>query len=228
MTTTLLTPTAISAGLHTQALPRTIVCHGTVGTTMDLARELLKTVPEDAAPVMVTAEEQTAGRGRMGRSWVAPAGSALLFSIGFRPRWLTAPQTAALVWMAATALCDGIRSVAGVAAGLKWPNDVLLPIAGGYGKTAGILIEVVYEGDRPATAIIGCGINVSAAPPPELTRYPATSIVAAAGRPIDRLELLRACLVQLDYWYTQLRGGAIPALQQAWSERLIGVARQPV
>lgn len=188
---------------------------------MDVARELLRTLPEADLPLLVSAEEQTAGRGRMGRVWVAPAGSALLTSLALRPRWLAPERSVALVWMAAVALCEAVEVAAGVPAGLKWPNDLLLPAQGeGLAKAAGILLELSYAGAGLESAVIGIGVNVSAAPPPGSARYPATCVEAAAGRAVSRLALLQALLTRLDAWYTWLGAGDTAQLFAAWRGRL--------
>jgi len=233
MQETPLTPAAVLAGLRTVRLPRTVRCHGQVGSTMDVARELLRVLPEVELPLLVSAEEQTAGRGRLGRSWVAPAGSALLLSLAMRPRWLAPTRATALVWVAGLALCEAVEQVAGVTAALKWPNDLLLPLreAGGerpdtWAKAAGILLELSHGAAGVEAAILGCGVNVRAAPPAGSTRYPATAVDDAAGRPVSRLELLRALLERLDGWYGRLEGGDDAALHRAWRARLHTLGRQ--
>lgn len=194
---------------------------------MDVARELLLTLDGAQLPLLVTAEVQTAGRGRLGRRWEAPPGTALLLSLALQPTWLAPEQGAALVWMTATALCEAVEEVAAVPSTLKWPNDLLLPVGGGHAKAAGILLEVSLGASEIEWAILGCGINVSAAPPPEATRYPATSLEAAAGRPVSRLELLRALLRRLDGWHARLMAGDRAMLHAAWSRRLTGIG-EPV
>lgn len=213
----------IAADLRTVTLPRAIRCHGAVGSTMDVARELLPTLDGTQLPLLVTADLQTAGRGRLGRRWEAPPGAALLLSLALRPTWLPPERGVALVWMTATALCEAVEQVAPVQASLKWPNDLLLPHGGGRAKAAGILLEVSLGAGGIEWAIIGCGVNVSAAPPPESTRYPATSVAEAAGRPVSRLELLRALLRRLDHWHARLLAGEQESLRGAWRDRLSGM-----
>jgi len=216
----LITPTTILAELPTHTLPRTVVCQGSVSSTMDLARELLPRLDNAELPLLTIAEEQTAGRGRMGRRWEAPAGSALLLSLALRPTWLAPANGVALVWMTAVALCEAVEQTAKLQPTLKWPNDLLLPHAGGWAKAAGILLEVNLGVDSFNWAIIGCGVNVAAAPPHGSTAYPATSLNAATGAEVSRLELLRTLLVRLDHWYAQLRLGAQRPLFTAWRARL--------
>ncbi|MCS6882364.1 MAG: biotin--[acetyl-CoA-carboxylase] ligase [Oscillochloridaceae bacterium] len=240
-----LTPELILRDLGTVTLPSSVHCYDTVGSTMDLAREWLRLNPEDLGPALIIAEVQTSGRGRLGRRWDAPPGTALLTSLALRPSWLAPERVVSLVWMVAVALCEAIETVTTLRPALKWPNDVLLPIGAavttpappgdnqdapkvqlGWGKTAGILLEVSLGAQGLDWAIIGCGVNVSAAPPPEASRYPATSIAAAAGAPVARLELLRAFLRRLDHWYTRLGAGAASALFAAWRARLLTLGRE--
>lgn len=225
-----LTPEAIAAGLPA-TLPRTIRCYDAVDSTMDVARQLLPELHDDQLPLLVVADLQTAGRGRLGRRWEAPAGAALLLSLALRPAWLRPERGVALVWMAAVALCEAAEAVAPVKAALKWPNDLMLPLpdqqppTAAYAKAAGILLEVGTGARGFEWAIIGCGVNVSAAPPAGATRYPATSLAAASDRPVSRLALLRALLQRLDHWHGALMAGDEAALFAAWRDRLITLGR---
>lgn len=201
---------------------------------MDVARELLVQLPEAALPLLVTADVQTAGRGRLGRRWEAPPGTALLLSLALRPTWLPPERATALVWMTAVSLCEAVSAVTPLRPTLKWPNDLLVPAGPGQpggaedgaprrGKAAGILLETSMGARGLEWAIIGCGINVSAAPPPEATRYPASSLAEAAGAPVSRLDLLVALLRRLDHWHEELAAGRERALFEAWRGWLGGM-----
>jgi BirA family biotin operon repressor/biotin-[acetyl-CoA-carboxylase] ligase len=223
-------PASIAADLPTATLPRTIRCYDAVESTMDVARQLLPTLGDEQLPLLVTADLQTAGRGRLGRRWEAPPGTALLLSLALRPAWLRPERGVALVWMAAVALCEAVEAVAPVTAALKWPNDLLLPLGAAgqgvsYAKAAGILLEVGTGARGLEWAIIGCGVNVHAAPLVAATRYPATSLAAASGGPTSRLALLRALLRRLDYWHGALLAGDERELFAAWRGRLLTLGR---
>jgi BirA family transcriptional regulator, biotin operon repressor / biotin---[acetyl-CoA-carboxylase] ligase len=227
MDTAPLEAAAIAADLGTHEVPRTISCHGAVGSTMDLSRELLARLGPGELPALVVADEQTAGRGRLGRPWVAPPGSALLASLVLRPTWLAPEHGVALVWMSAVALCEAIEATTPLRPGLKWPNDVLVARGADlWAKVAGILLELSLGPTGIESAVIGSGINVSAAPPPEATRYPATSLSAASGAPVERLVLLRAYLRSVDSWHARLRAGEDEALFAAWRARLITLGQR--
>jgi BirA family biotin operon repressor/biotin-[acetyl-CoA-carboxylase] ligase len=220
--------TAILAGLRTATLPGELRCYRQVGSTMDVARKLLSELADEQLPLLVLADEQTSGRGRRGRQWQAAPGSALLLSLAMRPRWLPAARAVALVWMAGVALCEAVEQQSGLEAALKWPNDLLLPLPGGtHAKAAGILLEA---GGSAALdwAIVGMGLNVSDSPPAVDVRYPATSLSAACGRPVGRLDLLRALLLRLDHWHARLIGGDAQVLFEAWRRRLHTLGRDVV
>jgi BirA family biotin operon repressor/biotin-[acetyl-CoA-carboxylase] ligase len=145
-------------------------------STNDRARELA----ESGAPsgTVVTAAEQSAGRGRRGRVWSAPPGGALLYSAILRPLEL---EHALLPLAVPVAACEAIESVAPVEARIKWPNDIWIDGA----KASGVLIEA----RPPDWAIVGIGVNVTIEPgefPGDL-RWPATSI--GHGATVDELRL---------------------------------------
>lgn len=138
--------------------------------------------------VLVT-EEQVAGRGRAGRQWHCPAGAGLMFSVALDLPAVPAERRGWAGAVLGLAVVAGLRSAAGVPAGLKWPNDVLIDGA----KCAGILGEVA--GGR---LIVGSGINISLTRA-ELPRDDATSVALAGGR-LDRAALLAAILDELRSW----------------------------
>lgn len=148
----------------------------------------------EADGLVLVAEHQTAGRGRLGREWVVPAGSALTVSFlvvpppGVRPeRWGWLPLATGL------AAADAVRRTTGVEVGLKWPNDVLAPDGR---KVGGILLERVDRDGVPA-AVIGMGLNVTQAED-ELPVPEATSLALAGADEPDRATLLRALAEELE------------------------------
>lgn len=170
----------------------TLVVLDAVGSTNDVARALA----EDGAPsgTAVLAEHQTAGRGRAGRRWHAPHGTALLLSVVLRPPAGQAAGQApgAIPLRVGLAVASAAEAVAGISLGLKWPNDVVTP---GARKVAGILCEAA-SGPGGAFVVAGIGVNVNQRPedfPPDV-RTMATSLAAAAGREISRAELCGAIL----------------------------------
>jgi BirA family biotin operon repressor/biotin-[acetyl-CoA-carboxylase] ligase len=223
--------------LDTSVVGRSVLRYERVGSTNGLAREHARAGHPEG--LVVLTEEQTAGRGRQGRGWAAPPGSSLLLSLLLRPTWLSTADAFALTMLAGVALCEATEQVVPVHAALKWPNDLLLPVAlagepegaPALRKAAGILSELQSEGDQLAWAVIGMGINVNWAPSGVVDgrdlEQVATSVSVAAGRPVDRLALLRALLVRLDTCYLALRQGRREELFDAWRARL-AMLGQPV
>jgi BirA family biotin operon repressor/biotin-[acetyl-CoA-carboxylase] ligase len=139
--------------------------------------------------LVVVADHQTAGRGRAGRSWDAPPGSGLLLSVLLRPRGLDPARLHLVTAAVGLSAVAALRTVAGIGADLKWPNDLLV----GDRKLAGILGEALGVGTGSAGAVVvGIGLNVSAAPPG------AIDATEAAGRPVERAALLAVLLRELD------------------------------
>lgn len=153
---------------------------------------------------VLLAEEQTAGRGRLGRSWSSVPGASLTFSVLLRPAAVPAARRGWLTLLAGVAVASAVRSVAGVDAVLKWPNDVLV----GDRKLAGILAEQSPDG---AAVVIGIGLNVATplAIPVSATGLVATSLIAQ-GAEVSREDLLLAILDQLEHWYAAFRADPDP------------------
>lgn len=236
----MLTPEAVLRNLPILALPRQVRCYARLNSTMDEARALVDQLPAEALPLLVLAEEQTAGRGRLGRPWSAPPGSALLFSLALRPHWLRPEHATSLVWAIGVGVCEGIAAATPLQPRLKWPNDVLLPAVvpppgrndpptstGPLAKIAGLLLEMGSMPGYVDWAILGCGLNVNAAPTAgSRLRYPASSLAAALGRPVLRLPVLRALLLRLDHWYGVLQRGNRDQLFAAWRGLLVTLGQQ--
>jgi BirA family biotin operon repressor/biotin-[acetyl-CoA-carboxylase] ligase len=169
---------------------------GRTGSTNDVAKRLA----EQGAPAgtAVITEEQTAGRGRLGRRWLAPSGRALLISVVLRPpvarRSIRLPTTIPIRVGLATA--RAIEAVAAVTARLKWPNDVVIP---GAGKVAGILCEGALGDNTDEFVIAGVGVNVNQQTEqlPEETRAHASSLAIITGAEISRARLAGALLREL-------------------------------
>ena len=182
-------------------------------STMDVASKLAL----DGAPggVVIVADEQTAGRGRRGNSWQSPAGAGLYFSMITRPvnRAVNAASLGlpGLTLAAGVGVREGIEHATGLAADLKWPNDLLV----GKRKLAGILAEGVAIGSPQQAVIIGVGVNIQPAayPPDVATR--ATSLEGELGRAIDREQLLPEILSALSHRLAEIDRNPGDILQ-AW------------
>jgi BirA family biotin operon repressor/biotin-[acetyl-CoA-carboxylase] ligase len=163
---------------------------------------------------LILADEQTAGRGRAGRKWVTPRGSALAFSLILRPSAREADSPSLFTGLAALALVDALKAYK-LSAQIKWPNDVLLKRK----KCAGILVESVWMGDALDAVVIGVGVNVLQAslPPEGQVLYPATSIESELGHPLERGDLVRDVLAAIQTWRPLI---GQPRFIQAWESAL--------
>lgn len=229
--------------LNAARLTRALVVPGGLWTRLDLRTTTGSTNADAVAAaragepegLVVVAEQQTAGRGRQGRTWVSPPRAGVAASVLLRPgtgRWAPVPP-ARYGWLpllAGVALADAVTRVARLEAGLKWPNDLL--VAGR--KCAGILAETV-PGGRPGTppaVVLGIGLNVTVRAhelPADPGGLPATSL-ALAGAPVtDRDPLLRALLRALADWYLRWRAAGGEAtgsgLAAAYADRCATLGR---
>ena len=149
--------------------------------------------PEGA---LALCEEQTGGRGRLGRTWEAPAGTSILMSIALRPPAERRPAELTLVAAVATAVV--LERVTGIAAQVKWPNDVMLDRR----KVAGGLAEL-----KDAAVVLGIGINVNQRLEelPTETKAPAASLRSVMGRTYERAPILVELLLELERRYDAWR-----------------------
>jgi BirA family biotin operon repressor/biotin-[acetyl-CoA-carboxylase] ligase len=190
------------AALRPDGLWREIeVVPSTGSTNADLLARALAGEPEG---VLLAAEEQTAGRGRMGRNWTSPPYAALTFSLLLRPA-VPPARRGWLALLAGVAVAAAVTDVTGVAARLKWPNDVLAgSVPAGEGKLAGILAEAAGD-----AVVVGIGLNVSTEPAelpsPGPGALPATSLRAAGAAALNREKLLLAILARFERWYRAWR-----------------------
>ncbi len=163
--------------------------------------------------VVVFAESQTKGRGRLGRNWVSARGKGLWFSVLLRPP--LPPQAATQITVAsATAMARALRGVAGLRVEIKWPNDILL----NGRKLCGILTEMTAELDKINFMVLGIGVNVNFHAndfPPELRKI-ATSIQNETGQTLRRSDVASAILGELDADYARVRSGQFEAIADEW------------
>ena len=189
-----------------------------------------------AEGLLVIADEQTAGRGRLDRRWWAPPGSSLLMSLLLRPP-LPASHAGQLTMCLGLAAVEGIEAVTELRPALKWPNDLLLNDR----KLGGMLTEMRLDGERIAYAVLGLGVNVNVMfdegrrtedekkpsfvlrPSSELATT-AISLSMALGREVDRVALLAAILARCEAWYERTLAGASP--HAAWAARLATLGQQ--
>jgi BirA family transcriptional regulator, biotin operon repressor / biotin---[acetyl-CoA-carboxylase] ligase len=220
------------------SFPSRLERFGLVSSTNDVVAGWLR----DGTPevCVAVADAQSAGRGRHGRSWLAPPGAALLASIGFRPAWLAPERVWRLAAIVALAMADAAEDVAGLAEGtvrLKWPNDLVVafgergrPLGGAavlapdrpldVRKLAGLLGETDGLGTDDARVVVGIGLNADWARdafPAELAGAMTSLLEASGGRAIDRELVLAGFLARLETRTEALRGGYFDVA--GWSGR---------
>jgi BirA family biotin operon repressor/biotin-[acetyl-CoA-carboxylase] ligase len=203
-----------------------------VGSTNDVVLDWLAAGTPEVC--LLVADEQTAGRGRDGRSWVAPPDAALLVSLGFRPTWLKPAQVWRLAAVASLAMAEAAETAAGLpprTVRLKWPNDLVIATGdesgpGGVRKIGGVLGETAGLGTADPRAVIGLGVNVDWA----ATDFPAdiaatmTSLRELAGRRIERDDLLTVFEAYVEPRIAALRTGRFDGA--GWAARQVTTGRQ--
>jgi len=181
-----------------------------VASTQEVVRAWL--AEGQAEICLAIADQQTAGRGRLGRRWLAPPGCALLVSAGFRPLDLPLAQAWRLPAVTAMAMLDAATALLSPGAerlALKWPNDIVTVRQGRLRKVGGVLAETEADGERLVSAVVGLGVNVdwpATAFPPQLAATMGSLREAGHG-PVDREILLSSWLARLAPLYGQLLAG---------------------
>jgi BirA family transcriptional regulator, biotin operon repressor / biotin---[acetyl-CoA-carboxylase] ligase len=165
---------------------------------------------------IVLAEQQTQGRGRLGRNWISPPYLNLYLSVVLRPT-LPPAHAPQITLMAAVALADTIASFLPFPPAIKWPNDIIV----GGKKAAGILTESSCQFDRIEFVILGMGINLNFPENlmPEAIRHRATSLLIATGYPVRRELFLERLIQDLDRCYGTLEERGFGAIAPRWEAR---------
>jgi BirA family biotin operon repressor/biotin-[acetyl-CoA-carboxylase] ligase len=204
----------------TRVIGRDIRVFQSTTSTNDVVEKLARDGVKEG--VVVFAESQTRGRGRLGRKWLSPARKGLWFSVLLRPD-LPPLQTTRLTVASATALRRAIHSHTGLEPEIKWPNDLLI-----HGrKTAGILTELSAELDHIKYVILGIGVdvNLSSADFPAELRHQATSLKAELGKPVFRPPLAVAILRELDHDYARITAGRFADIADEWEKHCTTIGR---
>ena len=190
------------------------ICHyDTVSSTNDVAKELARRGCKEG--IVVLADEQTRGRGRLNRHWVSPKGGIWL-SIVLRPR-ISPTEASRITFIASSAVAETLRQLYVLDPAVKWPNDVL--IAGR--KVCGVLTEASTKGDTVQFVVVGLGINanVDLQAFPSLVRRDGTTLKRELGHKVELRTLTKTLLQNFDYRYARLREGAWQGLLQEWKSR---------
>ncbi len=210
-----LLPEVIQGQLKTLFVGQKILHFSQVDSTMDVARkEALWGAP---AGTVIVAEQQTAGKGRLQRNWLSPAGG-LALSVIFRPNLDNLPY---MIMIASLAVAEAIRKTTGLKPQIKWPNDILIREK----KISGILIENDIRKNDLKYCIVGIGVNVNirVANFPEIATL-ATSLSDELKKQVSRLQILVALLSELDRLYQQLSRRSV--IWEAWQKQLITIGQK--
>jgi len=205
-----LSPALITAGLPTLFIGKKVIHFTSLDSTMEAARrEALWGAP---AGTVVLADEQTAGRGRLKRTWLSPRGG-LTLSIILRPNVEYLPY---LIMISSLAVVRSVENVTGLFTQIKWPNDILIKDK----KICGILIENDIRKNSLVFSIIGIGINVNI----HMQDFPdissiATSLSDQTGNIVSRLDILQHLLVEMERLYRHLPEK--DQIIQEWKNRLV-------
>jgi BirA family biotin operon repressor/biotin-[acetyl-CoA-carboxylase] ligase len=210
-----LSAAAITDGLATRFIGHEVSCYPSLPSTNDVA----KTRSQEGAKegMVIVAEEQTAGRGRIKRRWLSPRGGIALSIILYPPL----DYLSSLIMVASLAVAGSIERVTGLKAQIKWPNDVLV----NGKKVCGILVESDVRGNKVDYAVIGIGINANL----KLSEFPqiapmATSLSQELGRDVSRREIVRSLLAEAERLYMALSEGDLVFKQ--WRERLVTLGQE--
>jgi BirA family biotin operon repressor/biotin-[acetyl-CoA-carboxylase] ligase len=207
----------------TKVIGRDIRVFQATTSTNDVIEKLARDGVEEG--VVVFAEAQSKGRGRLGRKWMSPAKLGLWFSVLLRPD-LRPQETTRLTVASATALRRAIQSQTDLKPEIKWPNDLLIEGK----KVAGILTELRAEVDRVKYVILGIGldVNLNAGDFPADLRKSATSLKVELGESVARPELAVAILEELDHDYARVCSGRFAAVADEWEQHCATIGQRVV
>lgn len=214
---------SLSQLLTTQSFGKPLHFFPTIDSTNTYAVKLAHQGASEGTTII--ADEQTGGKGRLGRTWVSPPGVNLYLSLILRPPVSTgiAPQ---INLLAAVAVAEAIVQVCGLTPAIKWPNDVLIDEK----KVCGILAEMQTEAGALQSLVLGIGVNVNAplaAFPPEL-RDKASSLFLIGGQMINRAAFTAALLTHLEKLYVLWIEKGFPALRPAWEHYASGLISKQI
>ncbi|WDH97256.1 biotin--[acetyl-CoA-carboxylase] ligase [Paenibacillus urinalis] len=210
----------IDVNLNTKILGRKIhIMDSTASTQVDAMTQAENGTEEGS---LFIAEQQTSGRGRLGRKWFSPSGKGIWMSLVLRPE-LPIRYMPQLTLLTGVAVCKAIRRVTGAEAAIKWPNDILI-----HGKkVCGILLESATEDNKVKYCIAGIGIDVNLSAedyPEELTEI-ATSLKLETGHTINRALLIAEILNEMELLYDRYTNEGFNPIQVEWEEHSVSIGQ---
>jgi BirA family biotin operon repressor/biotin-[acetyl-CoA-carboxylase] ligase len=180
-----------------------------IPTTQSIAHQWAKQGAKEGS--IVIAEEQTAGKGRLGNRWLSPLYQGIWMSIILRPP-IQINEASQMTILSSLAVSRAIASATSLPVQIKWPNDLLIRGK----KVCGILTEIRGKHDRVDYAVVGVGINVNLSNDSGSIEKPFTSLAAEWGKPIDRTRLLATILKVWERWYQRYRQEGFQVIKQNW------------
>lgn len=169
----------------------------------------------------VVSDEQTLGKGRLGRVWKSPKGTSIYESILLRPE-LAPSQVPCITLVAGLALCNTVNSIADLGAKIKWPNDIIV----GRKKLCGILTEMTIEDNAVSFAVVGMGINVNNRSFPDEIKEKATSLYLEKGRAFDRCELVARLAESFEQVYNEFIISGFESLKDSYASLCATIGRR--
>jgi len=210
----LITPAELAAGLDCRRVGSRIACLKETDSTNQVAFRMA----EEGAPegTVVIADAQSAGKGRLGRTWLSPPGVNLYCSVVLRPP-ISPVAACQLTFLSVVAVARAIEACSTLTPQIKWPNDIL--IAGK--KVAGLLNEMNAETEKVNFVVLGIGVNLNVRVSQLGTtlRHPATSLLEEGGVEVDRVRFTRTLLVELDRLYDRFLIEGEAPVRAEWLER---------
>ena len=210
----------IKSRLHTRWAGQTLYYYDEIDST----NTQIKRLAEEDAPhgTLAVADYQSRGKGRRGRAWDSPHGSAIYMSILFRPE-IRPDRASMLTLVIGLSVTQAIRSNLGLQAQIKWPNDVVL----NGKKLVGILTEMSTEVDYINYVVIGVGINVNQKVFDEELKEKATSLMIETGAPVKRSALIAAVMKHFEINYALfMENGDLSGLQESYNEMLVNRGKE--
>ncbi|MFQ5863919.1 MAG: biotin--[acetyl-CoA-carboxylase] ligase [bacterium] len=211
----------IQKKLKNRLIAKKIYAFGQLSSTNDFAKRLAKGGEDEGS--LVISEQQTKGRGRLGRSWESPPGKGLWFSLILKPN-ISVEKSGLISLLAGVSVAQAVENVVHLTAILKWPNDVLINSK----KFCGVLIESEMESKKLTFVILGIGINVnqSVGDFSNVVLEQATSLQIESKSSIDRINLLAEVLHYLEKYYLEFKSGNFSNIVNEWKKRCPFVNRK--
>lgn len=199
----------VASRLQTERMGRQIKYFSRIDSTNQYAKRIAEEGASDGT--LIIADEQTAGKGRSGRTWVTPPSEAIAFTLLLRPK-LSPDRISMVTLVMGLAVVNAVNALYDVDAGIKWPNDVVI----GGRKLCGILTEMSAEVSQVNYIVIGVGINANLTSFPEEIREIATSLKLELGHAVNRAELIACVMTEFERLYAgfEAQGDLGPVVQE--------------